>query len=471
MTELACEACHVPQMPMPAAQATDWTVLDPSGGPALTCRGIEEDGDSGAALITGDLPALIPQVSADSSTQIAPANLVTTSYWVYGDPAQPVSLSDLQAAYFEDDTYAPEVLAAFDADGSGTLDETELVIDNDARLGVIAGRLAALGLDNPRIEAQVDAYPIHHGIVGAEWATRDCRACHGEESRLAAPVALAASTPGGATPTLADGPLADDGQIVSGPGGALFYQPATGSEGDGTYVFGYSNVAVVDWIGIGVFFGTMLAVFAHGGLRVLAARRGALHTHEARPAYMYGVYERLWHWLQTTAILLLIFTGLIIHKPDIFAVFSFPGVVVVHNILAVILIVNAALSAFYHLASGQIRQFLPRPYGFFDQAIVQAKFYLNGIFKGEKHPFAKTPDHKLNPLQQIVYLGLLNVLLPLQIISGALIWGVQRWPEIAARLGGLPLLAPAHTLIAWLLASFVLGHVYLTTTGPTPDRK
>jgi hypothetical protein len=32
----------------------------------------------------------------------------------------------------------------------------------------------------------------------------------------------------------------------------------------------------------------------------------------------------------------------------------------------------------------------------------------------------------------------------------------------------LTYLAPLHTLIAWLFASFILAHVYLTTTGPTP---
>ena len=34
-------------------------------------------------------------------------------------------------------------------------------------------------------------------------------------------------------------------------------------------------------------------------------------------------------------------------------------------------------------------------------------------------------------------------------------------------LGGLPYLAPFHTLIAWLLATFIVAHVYLTTTGAT----
>jgi thiosulfate reductase cytochrome b subunit len=183
---------------------------------------------------------------------------------------------------------------------------------------------------------------------------------------------------------------------------------------------------------------------------------------------MYSVYERLWHWLQTAAIVLLLFTGLIIHKPDTFGIFSFTYVVIVHNVLAAILALNAGFSLFYHLASGEIQQYFPRPRGFFDGMITQAKYYIDGIFKQTEHPFEKTPEKKLNPLQQITYFGILNVLLPLQGITGILIWGTQRWSNLAEGLGGLPFLSPFHTLIAWLFASFIVLHVYLTTTGHKP---
>jgi thiosulfate reductase cytochrome b subunit len=183
---------------------------------------------------------------------------------------------------------------------------------------------------------------------------------------------------------------------------------------------------------------------------------------------MYSVYGRFWHWLQTFVIALLLITGLIIHRPDVYGIFSFPYIVLIHNILAVLLVINAALSLFYHLVSGEIRQFIPRPYGFFDDAIIQARYYLKGIFKGAEHPFEKAPHKKLNPLQQITYFGILNVLLPLQIVTGALMWGVQQWPRIASWFGGLPYLAPFHSLIAWIFAAFIVGHVYLTTTGHQP---
>ena len=183
---------------------------------------------------------------------------------------------------------------------------------------------------------------------------------------------------------------------------------------------------------------------------------------------MYGAYERLWHWLQALTVAGLIATGLEVHRPDTLSALGFSAAVQVHNALAALLLVNALLAVFYQLASGQIRQFLPDPGGFFSQSIQQARYYLSGMFRGERHPFARHPQRRLNPLQQLTYLAILNILLPLQVITGAAMWGAQHWPQMAAQLGGPPLLAPVHGLIGWLFAAFLIMHVYLTTTGHTP---
>jgi thiosulfate reductase cytochrome b subunit len=140
----------------------------------------------------------------------------------------------------------------------------------------------------------------------------------------------------------------------------------------------------------------------------------------------------------------------------------------VHNVLGFILLINAALALFYNLASGQIRQYLPEPKGFIHRSLAQAMYYSQGIFAGAAHPLEKSKDQKLNPLQQITYLAILNILLPAQVITGVLIWGLQRWPNIAAELGGLPVLALVHTLVAWAFAAFMVMHIYLTTTGHSP---
>jgi len=468
---LGCETCHIPTLYGAARQATDWTVLTPQGTARTECRGIVPGDEPGAGdLFTGFSPVLLPRKDADGALTLAPHNLITTWFWVYGDPARPVPLRDLQAAWFDGASYHPDVLAAFDANGDGTLAEDELVLDSEAKVALIAARLEAQGLDTPRIEGEVRPYTISHNVTSGEWAIKDCATCHSQESRLVSRVLLAEHTPGGVMPGFVNSSnLAISGELIA-EDGALYYAPRHRSDELKLYVFGHDSVLWVDALGAVMFLGVVAGVTAHSGLRYLAARRWkARHGEVAyRREYMYSVYERQWHWLQTVVILLLLFTGLVIHKPEIFGMFSFRGVVLVHNVLAAILVINAALAAFYHLASGEIRQYLPEPHGFFGQAFAQALYYLRGIFRGEPHPFEKSPRRKMNPLQQVTYLVILNVLLPLQMITGVLIWGAQTWPNVAAKLGGLSVLAPFHTLIAWSFAAFIVMHVYLTTTERTP---
>jgi Ni/Fe-hydrogenase b-type cytochrome subunit len=183
---------------------------------------------------------------------------------------------------------------------------------------------------------------------------------------------------------------------------------------------------------------------------------------------MYSRYERLWHWMQALGIGLLIFTGLAIHAPERFGWLRFESAVALHNALGFLLLANAFLGFFYYVTTGAIRQHLPEPRDFVSLAACQAWFYLRGMFRGEAHPLEKVPERRLNPLQQVTYLIILNVLLPLQIISGLLMWDAQRWPETVQAIGGLPILSMIHTLGAWLFGSFIVMHVYLTTTGRTP---
>jgi thiosulfate reductase cytochrome b subunit len=184
---------------------------------------------------------------------------------------------------------------------------------------------------------------------------------------------------------------------------------------------------------------------------------------------LYTLHERIWHWLQAAAMVCLILTGMAIHYPDRFGIFgSMANAVRWHSWVGFALILNAFLGIFYHVTAEKYHHFLPHMDDFTEAAIRQARFYFYGIFKGEKHPFEADPRRKLNPLQKITYLLLLNILLPFQIVSGVLMWGADRWPEPFARIGGLWVLAPAHTLGSYLFLAFLIGHIYLSTTGPTP---
>jgi len=464
---LSCESCHIPKMYSSAIRQTDWTVVNLDAAGERACRGIEGPSGSISSLVTGFEPVLIQRSELDGAAKVAPFNLVTGWYWVYGDPERPVRQQELQSAFLDGDSYHAEIVAAFDVNRDGALDSAELKIDTPEKENLVASRLAALGLENPHIVGEIQPYSINHNVASNGWAIKDCATCHSDASRLSQPIQLASYVPAGVMPEfVTDSNINATGEVYLDEDGALYYQPLP--ENNDLYILGHNNVLWVDIIGFLMFAGVILGVGAHGTLRYFSAKRHPHETGEIKSVYMYTVYERFWHWLQTFTILGLLLTGLIIHNPETFGFLSFSGVVVVHNILAAILLINAFLSFFYHLASGEIKQYIPRPHGLIDNAIAQAFYYLRGIFKGEPHPFEKTPQHKLNPLQQITYFGLLNVLLPLQIITGALMWGAQRWPELAASLGGLPFLAPFHTLLSWTFASFIVLHVYLTTTGHAP---
>jgi len=464
---VSCESCHIPHLYSSANRLHDWTVVTLDSEARRECRGVEGDVSTVGSLITGYDPVLLPRQDVDGNTKLAPYNLVTTWFWVYGDPPRPVRLEDLKTAYFNNGDYYPGILLRFDQNDDGQLDNNELIIDTPEKEQFVKDRLMLLGLGNPRIVGEVQPYSINHNVAEGEWVLKDCSVCHGAASRISRPIQLAARVPGGVMPEFVqDSNTPTNGETYTTEDGALYYQSLT--ENQNLYVLGHDNIPWIDLAGSLMFAGVLLGIIVHGGLRFYASLRQPAHEPLIEQVYMYGVYERLWHWLQTFTIVLLLITGLAIHKPDTFGIFSFRGVVLVHNVLAGILAVNAVLSLFFHLASGEIQQYIPRPRGFFDQTFTQAKFYLQGIFKREAHPFEKTPSKKLNPLQQITYVAILNVLLPLQGITGILIWGAQRWPEWATRLGGLPFLAPFHTLIAWMFAAFIVMHVYLTTTGHTP---
>ncbi len=117
--------------------------------------------------MTGFTPVLLSRQNIDGQSLLAPYNLISAWYWVYDDPQgpRPVRLEDLQSAYFTRDAYAAEVLAALDANADGSLSDAELLLDTPEKQAVIAGRLTALGLANPRIEGEVQPYSINHNVA------------------------------------------------------------------------------------------------------------------------------------------------------------------------------------------------------------------------------------------------------------------------------------------------------------------
>lgn len=94
-----------------------------------------------------------------------------------------------------------------------------------------------------------------------------------------------------------------------------------------------------------------------------------------------------------------------------------------------------------------------------------------GDFSSCPHPHRKTQLSKLNPLQRLVYLGLMLFIIPTIVITG-LLYMYYRYPfrgeMFALPIEGLHTVAILHTTGALLLVAFLVVHIYLITTGETP---
>ena len=184
--------------------------------------------------------------------------------------------------------------------------------------------------------------------------------------------------------------------------------------------------------------------------------------------YLATKSERAGHWINAVGFTLLALSGFNIHFAKEFNVFgTFSVAVFIHNVVGIVVSINYLLWWVYTIGRGRIRFFIPNRDDMPAGLIKQAKFYLFGIFKNAPHPFEEGVSRKFNPLQKWTYLGVMTVLLPIQVGTGlALFYLIHHWSgpgmAIANRLG------VAHTIFAILGSAFLLGHIYLATTGDTP---
>lgn len=180
--------------------------------------------------------------------------------------------------------------------------------------------------------------------------------------------------------------------------------------------------------------------------------------------YIYKRFERFWHWSQAALIIFLAITGFEVHGS--FHLFGFEAAVNFHRIASYMLLGLISLAIFWHVTTGEWKQYITTTKRMADQI----KYYTHGIFKGAPHPTKKTVLNKLNPLQVWVYLGFKIMIVPIMVVSGLLYMfhkNIDANNIVIISDINLKTIALWHTLGAWILVSFIIIHVYMTTTGHT----
>jgi len=178
---------------------------------------------------------------------------------------------------------------------------------------------------------------------------------------------------------------------------------------------------------------------------------------------------RVWHWIHALGIVLLVLTGVQMRFPDMIALFgTLKTAVTIHNILGFIVLFDYALWFGFYAATRQLRkQYVPAREDFTVGIPTQSAYYFGRIFFGDPPPFEPTPAAKFNALQKTAYFGIMFVLVPLQIVSGVLLWDLGRFRPVIEMLGGVRAIDAFHIIIAYVVAAFLIAHVYLSTLGHT----
>jgi len=178
---------------------------------------------------------------------------------------------------------------------------------------------------------------------------------------------------------------------------------------------------------------------------------------------LYSKFERFWHWTQMALIVLLLITGFEIHGN--IRVFGFEESVRLHNTAAWFFMGLTAITIFWMLTVGQWKHYMPSRNNYKKQL----RYYAYGIFKNEPSPHSnKTNGNKFNPIQRLVYLSLLIIAFPAQIITG-LLYFYFRYPGNPLDSETFRIVAGIHTFFAFMLVSFLMMHIYMTTTGKKVD--
>lgn len=186
--------------------------------------------------------------------------------------------------------------------------------------------------------------------------------------------------------------------------------------------------------------------------------------------YIHPLPLRIWHWTNALGMILLVLTGIQMRYVDLFNLVSYKTAVAIHNYTGFVVIANFFLWLLFHLFTAEARNYHAElsPMKMFKGCLNQLLYYSYGMFKGRENPFVIAKYKKFNPLQGLTYQMVMFFFVPLQIVTGLLLWDIHRFQAIIDCVGGVRVVDTVHVLIFTVIACYIPFHAYLATLGRTP---
>lgn len=194
------------------------------------------------------------------------------------------------------------------------------------------------------------------------------------------------------------------------------------------------------------------------------------HDLDARPAghriYLLPLWLRIWHWSNAALILTLAVTGASLHFAGAGAyLVPFSLAAKIHDVAGLALVALYGWFVVANIVSGNWWQYVPKQPGVIARCMVQARFYMGGIFRGEPHPYPPTREANFNAMQALIYWAVMYLLMPVLLVSGLIFLFPTLAPDKLFGLDGLLPVAMVHYLAGAALMLFMIAHIYLGTTG------
>ena len=183
--------------------------------------------------------------------------------------------------------------------------------------------------------------------------------------------------------------------------------------------------------------------------------------------YFYPIWIRLWHLFNALLYLALIITGLSMQysNPE-YPFFRFDIAVSIHNTSGILLTINYLVVIIGNILTHNGSYYRLRRKGLLSELMTQGRYYMFGIFKGEKAPYPLNAQRKFNPLQKISYVAVLYFLMPVIIITGfAMIYPEMIFAKKIFGTSGLHFTDLLHIVTGFVLSIFMVVHIYLCTIG------
>ena len=174
-------------------------------------------------------------------------------------------------------------------------------------------------------------------------------------------------------------------------------------------------------------------------------------------------FERFWHWTQAFLVIVMLITGGEIRA--LYSLFGFDQAVALHEMAAWALITLWIFGAFWHITTGEWRQYIPTT----ENLMGMMRYYAYGIFRDEDKPWKKTRRAKHNPLQRLAYMAIQVFITPLIWVTGLLYLFYASWSQTElSELLSLDRLADLHVIAAYAMAAFLIVHLYMVLTTGHP---